>query len=87
MVGDVYFDGGEDGVAGIVGIRDFVGQVGLQIGRDVLILHVEGPVVCHVKMLYVPFLGLLDVHSDETMCLWTVVIEIAFNVDGKELLR
>lgn len=87
MVGNVHLDGGEDGVAGIVGIRDVADQVGLEVGRDVLILHVEGPVVCHVQMLYVPFLGLLDVHSDETMCLWTVVIEIAFNVNGKELLR
>jgi hypothetical protein len=52
-----------------------------------LILHVEGPVVCHVQMLYVPFLSLLNEHSDKTMRLRTVVIKIAFNVNVKELLR
>lgn len=87
MVGDVYFYGGEDGVSGVVGVRDFADQVGLEIGGDVLILHVERPVMRHVEMLYVPFLSLLSKHSDKTMCLWTVVIEIAFNVNGEELLR
>ena len=38
-------------------------------------------------MLHVPFLSLLNKHSDKTMCLRTVVIKIAFNVNGKELLR
>lgn len=87
MVGDVYFYGGEDGVPSVVGVRDFADQVGLEIGGDFLILHIERPVMRHMKMLYVPFLSLLNKHSDKTMSLWTVVIEISFNVNGEELLR